>query len=202
MKEELLPSDKVMIEFGPKTQVNAQTGETIVIEQSKTLDMPFSYFLEVTGGEEGSDDYNPKTGWAKTIGRTVKLAGQAEYVEETTERGDVITVAKATDFETTQSRAIAKAQKEADEKAAAKAKAEKEKAEKEQQAKADFDAKQRADAEAEQQKRKIAADAETAAATKEATGDAKAKADAKAASKQSDTVVVDPNATAAPALNQ
>lgn len=169
--DELLPSDKVMIEFGPKTQRNGESGEIDTIEAAKTLDLPFGFFLNVTQDSQGQplEEYNGKTGYSKTIGRTVKVVGMAGYEDQTTDRGETISVPVVGKFATDASRAELKAAAEKAEKEATKAYAdEKKKAEVADKAKADFEANQAKEAEAEQEKRKLAEIASQAAANKPA----------------------------------
>ncbi|GAB4023295.1 hypothetical protein GCM10028808_73300 [Spirosoma migulaei] len=83
--KDLKPSDKVMVEFGPRQSYDEDSGELIVIEKKKRSDVPYSYYLAVTKHE---DEYNAKTGFCKPLGRYVKLLGTAEYTQEKTDSGD------------------------------------------------------------------------------------------------------------------
>ena len=196
-QDELQPSDRVMVEFGAKTHYNANTGEHETIDPAKTLDVPYSYFLEVT---RARDEYNEKTGYAKTLERTVKLAGLVHYEEQVSDTGAKLQVPTVKAFDTDAARDAAK--KAAEQKAKDDAKAEAEaqkKANEAAKAKADFDAKQAA--QAEQQKREAAQKAADLAANK--TPD-QAKAIANAISESTDKVnqgIDDSGEVSAPVTN-
>lgn len=186
--EELSPTDKVMIEVGPRTQFNSQTGQVDTIEDAKQIEVTYGFFLSVSQDGQGEplDEFNQKTGYSKTMNRTIKLLGEVEYEEQATNQGGKINVPTVKPFETEMSRELAK--KMADQ-AAADAK----KAADEAQKKADAAAKAEAQfksnelklAQQEQQKREAAQKAAALAANK--TPD-QAKAIANAISESTDKV--------------
>lgn len=187
--EELLPSDKVMIELGAKTNKNQETGELDTIGKAKFIDVPYGFFLNATQDNEGNlhDEYNEKTGYVKTLNRTIKLVGMAGYKDQMTDRGETVPVPTVEEFETENSRAAAKIIAD---KAASDAKKAEEEAIKKaglaEKAKLDFENKQAKDAQAEQQKREVAQKAADLAANKTP---AQAKAIANAITESTDKVM-------------
>ena len=175
--DELLPSDKVVIELGPKTQKNANSGEVDTVEPSKTQEVTYGFFLAATQDQDGNilDEYNERTGYSKSIGRTIKLLGEVSYEKQTTERGEEINVPVAKEFATDASRAKLLKEAEqllADEKKAA------EEAEKKRQA--DLKAQEEFDKKAEKKRQEEA--------------DKKAKEDAKAEAEKDAAAIVEQNA--------
>ncbi|WP_138994005.1 hypothetical protein [Larkinella sp. C7] len=107
--EELKPSDRVMIRLGEKSHFDPTTGEKVVVEKAKEIDVPYSYFLEVT---KHDSDYNAKNDYSKPLGRTVKLIGTAEFEGVVTEFGEKVDVANTVPLDKTKKKGKGKGKEE------------------------------------------------------------------------------------------
>ena len=105
--DELLPTDRVIIRLGAKTQRNEANGKDIVIDPAKELDVLYAYYENLVGQK---DEFDHENNYCPPLGRTVHLIGLASYQTKTSEMGDNVAIAVAVPFATETSRRIARQQ--------------------------------------------------------------------------------------------
>ncbi|WP_234733402.1 hypothetical protein [Tellurirhabdus bombi] len=100
---ELAPADKVMVKLGSKSQNDPESGEQVVVEKEKTIEVTYAYFQSVTQASAEADkrhEYNEKSGYSRVLGRTIKLLGTAKYSDVTGLTGETIQVPSVEKFST------------------------------------------------------------------------------------------------------